>query len=101
MPAELDTSSAKFKLADQELGYSTPMRKTVATTLPDDVDDFDEGDGVSGEKTLGTLRISTSSTFGRLVQAQVGVALFSIGPNRLERDEYTGGELNLGVVVNE
>ena len=59
------------------------------------------GDGVSGEKTLGTLRISTSSTFGRLVQAQVGVALLSIGPNRLERDEYTAAELNLGVVVNE
>ena len=59
------------------------------------------GPVVSGEKTLGTLRITTSSTFGRLVQAQIGVERFSVGPSSSDRDEYTGDNLNLGVVVNE
>ena len=56
---------------------------------------------VSGEKTLGTLRITTSSTFGRLVRARIGVERFSVGPTSVERDEYLASELNLGVVVNE
>ena len=55
----------------------------------------------SSEKTLGTLTIRTSSTFGRLVQAQIRVERFSVGPSSTARDEYTGETLNLGVVVNE
>ncbi len=56
---------------------------------------------ISGNKTLGTLKIRTSSTFGRLVQAQIDVERFSVGPSSADRDEYTGETLNLGVVVNE
>jgi hypothetical protein len=59
------------------------------------------GAGISGDKTLGTLRIKTSATFGRLVEAQIGVERFSVGPSSAERDEYTGDILNLGVVINE
>ena len=56
---------------------------------------------ISGEKTLGTLKIRTSSTFGVLVPAKIGVERFSVGPSATERDEYTGETLNLGVAVNE
>ncbi len=56
---------------------------------------------ISGDKTLGTLKIRTSSTFGRLVQAQIRVERFSVGPSSADRDEYTGETLNLGVIVNE
>ena len=59
------------------------------------------GAGISGDKTLGTLRIKTSATFGRLVEAQIGVERFSVGPSSVKRDEYTGDMLNLGVVINE
>jgi len=55
----------------------------------------------SPDKTLGTLTIKTSATFGRLVQAQISVERFSVGPSSTDRDEYTGETLNLGVVVNE
>ena len=56
---------------------------------------------ISGDKTLGTLKIRTSQTFGRLVQAQIGVERFSVGPSSSDRDEYSAETLNLGVVVNE
>ncbi|MEE2657411.1 MAG: hypothetical protein VX733_02835 [Candidatus Latescibacterota bacterium] len=55
---------------------------------------------VTDEDTLGTFRITTASTFGRLTPARLEVIRLSIGPSSTQRDTYDAQELRLGVDVN-
>ncbi|MEC8990869.1 MAG: hypothetical protein VX656_06460 [Candidatus Latescibacterota bacterium] len=55
---------------------------------------------VTGDQTLGTLTVSTSSQLGNFTDAILRVTLISIGPSSQDRERYEGEELRFGVTVN-
>ena len=55
---------------------------------------------VAGDRTLGTLFLTTATGFSAASSALVRLVFFSIGPSSSERDSYDGDQLNMGVVVN-
>ena len=55
---------------------------------------------VAGDRTLGTLFLTTAAGFSASNSAHVRLVFFSIGPSSAERDSYDAEQLNMGVVVN-
>ena len=55
---------------------------------------------VAGDRTLGTLSLTTAAGFSASTSVRVRLVFFSIGPSSSERDSYDADQLNMGVVVN-
>ena len=55
---------------------------------------------VAGDRSLGTLSLTTAAGFSPSSSARVRLVFFSIGPSSSERDSYDAEQLNMGVVVN-
>lgn len=99
-----DISGARFRpfvSDDFSVEFDTPGR---GVEILDD-DRLRLGAGVfenlvSGDTELGTLTLTTSSTFDPNESARILVDFFSIGPAADDRDEYDGTALgDMGVVV--
>jgi len=59
-----------------------------------------DSDFVRGDVELGTLRLATSADFSPGTEVTIRVVLFSAGPNSGTRDNFSAGDLNMGLVVN-
>ena len=97
-PSAFDLASAAFEPVAPlvtlppgvEVSDGTQLRAGAASLTQDLV----------GDRILGTLTLTTSSSFNALTRAQIDVVLLSVGPRVLERETYEAQQLNLGVVVN-
>ena len=58
------------------------------------------GGNVSGDHTLGTLRMLTGDSFSSEIAARINVRLLSLGPRSDQREVFEGDKLDLGVDVN-
>ncbi len=55
---------------------------------------------VTGNRTFGTLTLTTKSGLGSLRDTSLRVTLISLGPSSQDRERYEGEELRLGVQLN-
>ena len=98
-----DISAARFRpfvSDDFTVEFDTPGRGVEVL----DDDRLRLGAGVfeslvNGDTELGTLTLTTSSTFDPNEPAHILVDFFSVGPSNDERDEYDAETLNMGVIV--